>query len=227
LTGAPTGAKRLDYWWTVLFTDPLAVPLTRLLTERRSITPNQISVLAMVLGFSVGPVFALGTRTAAIAGAVLFYLAFLFDCVDGKLARARGTTSQMGAVLDGIGDAGRRASASAGLLIWLVRYEAELSAVVIGAIYVALAYFFTEISGGSPLRQAAFEVEAADEAPVAHSGWRRTLANHRLLPTPGMPDVQALVFVIGPLTGLVVPALVAGAVIVFAGCLIALKRNLG
>ena len=222
------GAKKRDYWWTVLFTDPIAVPLTRLLYKRRWLTPDQVSILAAVLGLFVGPLFALGSRWGLVAGGLLFQLAFIVDCIDGKLARALGSTSPKGEALDRVGDATRRASASLGLAIYLWRADdgSDFS-VLVAVIYAVAAYLFIEFSGGSEVRQEAwFKKDSPATAPREPGGISGFLARHRLMPTPGMPDVQALVFVIGPLSGLVVPALWAGTAMMGAGILINLWRNL-
>src|SRR3954447_20267970 len=42
--------KVRDAWWTVLLVDPLAVRLVRLVAPYRWITPNLLTVLAMLLG---------------------------------------------------------------------------------------------------------------------------------------------------------------------------------
>jgi phosphatidylglycerophosphate synthase len=221
-----TGAKKRDYWWTVLFTDPVAVPLTRLLARRRWSSPDQVSIVAILLGLAVGPVMSIGTRPALIAGGVVFYLAFMVDCIDGKLARALGTTSDKGAALDLLGDSTRRASASLGLLVWLWRAPDASGTDIWWAItYVVLAYYFVELSGGSEVRQEAW-FKGTGAGPRQEGRWSAALAKRRLLPTPGMPDVQAVVFIIGPITGLVVPALAVGSAMVAAGSLINVWRRL-
>jgi phosphatidylglycerophosphate synthase len=213
----PAGAKKRDYWWTVLATDPVAVPIVRWLTRHRWLTPDQVTVLALALGLSVGPVFALGTRTGLIVGGVLFYLAFVFDCVDGKLARALGTTSPRGEALDHLADGGRRASASFGIAVWLWRAPDPAAHDVWWAVvYMVLAYYFIEISG------------AERGEPGGGIGGRiaQALARRRLLPNPGMPDVQAVVFVVGPISGFVVPALAVGIAMVTAAILLTVWRRL-
>ncbi len=219
------GAKKRDYWWTVLFTDPIALRGVSFLTRRRWISPDGLSVVAATLGLLVGPVFALGTRWALVAGALLFQLAFIADCMDGKLARALGTGTARGVALDKVGDAFRRGSASAGLVVHLWRGdEAPADSPVFAIVYVVLAYFFLEISGGSEVRQEAwFKKEGSGEG---HEPRRLSaaLARRRLMPTPGMPDVQAIAFIIGPLTGFVEIALVVAAAMLVAGILINLWR---
>src|SRR5918997_1247965 len=96
---AGAGAKERDYWWTVLAVDPVALPLVRLLAVRRWIGPHGASLASLGLGLLVGPAYAIGGRAGLAAGAVLFYVAFVFDCVDGKLARVLGTSSARGGAL--------------------------------------------------------------------------------------------------------------------------------
>ncbi|MFN2388432.1 MAG: CDP-alcohol phosphatidyltransferase family protein [Actinomycetota bacterium] len=220
------GEKKLDYFWTVLAVDPVAFPVVRFLARRRWLTPDQVTWASMAVGLLVGPAYLFG-RAGLIAGAVLFYLSFVLDCVDGKLARLTGSSSGKGEMLDKLADGARRASAASGLALylwdpWPPRCIDGAGCVELGhpatfwwaVAFGLLTFYFMEISGGDrpPTRSAA--------------GGRlaRALARRRLLGTPGMPDVAALVFVLGPLTGLVVPALVVGVVLVALAILRAMVR---
>jgi hypothetical protein len=224
------GAKKRDYWFTVLLTDPVAVPLTTFLARRRLMTPNQVTIVSLILGLSVGVFFATGERLGLVAGGIAFYLAFITDCVDGKLARATGITSDKGQALDALADGGRRASASLGLFLYLW-FDAErfvescpgLALCVPGrtsrwpaVIYIVLAYYFLEISGA----------QKGDPGTGVRGKWSQALAKYRLLPTPGMPDVQAIVFIFGPILGLVVPALMIGIAMVSVAILLTVRRRL-
>ncbi len=213
-TADASGAKKRDYWFTVLLTDPIAVPLSRLLARRRWLTPDQVTLIALALGLSVGAAFATATRIGLIVGGVLFYLAFVFDCVDGKLARALRTTSARGEQLDKLADGGRRASGSFGIAAYLLRTEASDVWWVIA--YVVLAYYFLEISGA----------DKAERAAGIRGRLAQRLARYRLLPTPGMPDVQAVVFVFGPLMGYVVGALWVGIAMVAVAILLTVYRRM-
>ncbi|MEA2447318.1 MAG: hypothetical protein QOK47_955 [Actinomycetota bacterium] len=230
------GAKKRDYWFTVVLTDPVAVPISKFLAKRRWLTPNQVTIVALVLGLLVGVCFAFDTRWGLIAGGIAFYLAFVFDCVDGKLARATGITSDKGQALDALADGGRRASASLGLLIHLSRtgpiaafgptLRVDLVRVgsdfvvprpfLLGCVYVVLAYYFLEISGA----------DKGDPGGGLGGRWSQALAKRRLLPNPGMPDVQAIVFIFGPISGFVVPALWVGIAMVTLAILMTVRRRL-
>lgn len=42
--------RERDSWWTVWAVDPLAIRLVRLVANRTSITPNQLTVAVLLLG---------------------------------------------------------------------------------------------------------------------------------------------------------------------------------
>jgi phosphatidylglycerophosphate synthase len=92
--------KVRDAWWTVLLVDPLAARLVRLVAPYRWITPNLLTVLAMLLGIGSAACFLAQDHWWLIAGAVLFHLSFVVDCMDGKVARLNGTGSMFGAWFD-------------------------------------------------------------------------------------------------------------------------------
>lgn len=93
-----------DSWWTVGMVDPIAVRLVRLLANRTRITPNQLTVVILFLGLGAAVCFAVGTWPFLIAGAVLYYLCFLLDCADGKLARLTDQETLFGAWMDYVFD---------------------------------------------------------------------------------------------------------------------------
>jgi hypothetical protein len=242
------GAKKRDYWFTVLFADPLATPLAGFLAKRRWLTPDKVTVLSLIAGLSVGFFFAIAEPWSLAIGGVMFYVAFVLDCTDGKLARATGITSPKGQALDALADGGRRASASVGLAIAFGRVILEgtclpdgpglrsfdhnifedprlmcltapdhyVMGMALVLIYAVLAYYFLEISGA----------EKGDPAGGIRGRWSEALSGRRLLPTPGMPDVQAVVFIFGPVTGFVIPALYVGIAMVSVAIVLTVIRRL-
>jgi phosphatidylglycerophosphate synthase len=209
------GAKPRDYWWTVIAVDPLALPLTRRLARSGSVSPDQVTIVSVVLGLPTGLAFASGTRAGLVVGALLFYFSFLLDCVDGKLARALQTTSPRGRVLDDLGDGARRGSAAAGLAVFLWRTSSG-GEFWLAVAYGFMAYYFALISGGT----------RGEPQTNVGGRWAEALARRRLLPTPGTPDVAALVFVLGPLTSWVAPALVVGDLLFALAILLTVYRLL-
>ncbi len=68
------------------------------------VTPNQVSVVATLLGLAAAVLFAAGTRTSAIWGAILLQVSAIVDCVDGDVARVVFKESPLGKWLDIVGD---------------------------------------------------------------------------------------------------------------------------
>jgi phosphatidylglycerophosphate synthase len=214
-SGVSLGAKELDYPWTVLAVDPLAAPIVRLLSRTRWLTPDQVTELSLVLGLPTGVLYAIGTRSSLAAGAALFYGSFVLDCVDGKLARSLRLYSDRGRRLDALADELRRTSASLGLAVYLWR-RGETRDIWWALGFGALTFVFMRVSGA----------ERPESTSIAGGRWRQAMARRRLLPTPGMPDVSAIVYIAGPLSGHIVPALIAGAAMVTAGLGLTARRRL-
>lgn len=211
------GAKPRDYPWTVLAVDPVAFPLTGYLARTRRLTPDGVTWLSFGLGVLSGPAYALGGWLGLALGGALFYLSFVADCVDGKLARVLGGGSDKGRLLENAADGARRLSASLGLIAYLWRSGGSAAAIGLAIAFALAMSYFTQIWGGGGSSQATAQPRGRID---------RALARHRLLPTLGVPDVSAIVFVIGPVTTLVVPALVVGLVLVLGAIARVLLRLL-
>jgi len=108
--------KVRDAWWTVLLVDPLAARLVRLVAPYRWITPNLLTGLATLVGIGAAACFLGQSREWLIAGAVLFHLGFVIDCMDGKIARLNGTGSLFGAWFDFMFDRLRAIMCAAALM---------------------------------------------------------------------------------------------------------------
>lgn len=96
--------KKRDAWWTVLLVDPVATPLVRWTAMHTRATPNQLTWGAFLVGLGSAACFAQGDWRWLLLGALLYHVSFIFDCMDGKLARLTGTGSVFGAWLDFVFD---------------------------------------------------------------------------------------------------------------------------
>ena len=85
------------------FNRPVGRPLARLLAYT-AVTPNQVSVLATLVGLLGAVGFAAGGYWAVLAGAVVFQISAIIDCIDGDLARIAFKESPLGRWLDLLGD---------------------------------------------------------------------------------------------------------------------------
>ncbi|MGH2694971.1 MAG: CDP-alcohol phosphatidyltransferase family protein [Actinomycetota bacterium] len=212
-TVAARGGKDRDYWWTVLVVDPIAFPLARFLARKRWLTADQVTSLALLVGAASGFAYASEGRIGLALGAALFFTSFVLDCVDGKVARALGTSSPRGQVLDELADAGRRTSAAVGLAVHL--WDDGGASFWWAIAYALLAFLFAALSGGT----------RGEPATAVGGRWSQRLARRRLLPTPGTPDVGALVFIFGPLTGWIAPAFAVGSALISIGTMIVVWRR--
>jgi phosphatidylglycerophosphate synthase len=92
--------KPKDILWNRFVARPLAavvlVPLAR-----TSVTPNQVTLATLVVFVAGALLMALEPGYGAlVAGAAILEASYVLDCVDGQLARLKGTSSPIGAHLD-------------------------------------------------------------------------------------------------------------------------------
>lgn len=95
-----TTYKKKDAWWTVWLVDPVASRLIVPTANYTNITPNQLSIFSFIIGLIAVTLFYVGSYPALIAAALLYHFSFIIDCMDGKIARLKGTGSTFGMLLD-------------------------------------------------------------------------------------------------------------------------------
>jgi Phosphatidylglycerophosphate synthase len=108
--------KGADGFFTTFFVSTYSRFIARW-AARRGLTPNQVTCISIALGVASAASFATGTRAGAVAGALLIYFAFVFDCVDGQLARYARKFGVLGAWLDATFDRFKEYVVFAGLAI--------------------------------------------------------------------------------------------------------------
>jgi hypothetical protein len=111
-----SAVKASDGFFTTFFVSPLSKYVARW-TARLGLDPNQVTAFSMLLGVIAAVLFATGERPGLIAGGVVAYFAFFFDCVDGQLARYARKFSKLGAWLDSIFDRSKEYVIFAGLAL--------------------------------------------------------------------------------------------------------------
>ena len=72
--------------------------------RRLPFTANQISVFHGLVGLAAAFLVARGGRTELVAAAILYEFRLFLDCLDGVVARAKGTASAGGRALDELAD---------------------------------------------------------------------------------------------------------------------------
>jgi phosphatidylglycerophosphate synthase len=108
---------------------PVGRPLSKLLV-RTPVSPNQVSIVSILIGVASAWFFARGNF---IAGALVFQLCAVVDCVDGDLARALFKQSRLGKWLDLGGDQVVHFSVFASIGIGVARLDPSVPALALGA----------------------------------------------------------------------------------------------
>ena len=176
--------KPVDSWWTVLAIDPIAARLVPVLSRVPAVTPTRLTLTAFVLGLAA--VVAFGAGELAL-GAILFEVRFLLDCLDGKLARYRGTSSPAGAFVDVACD----------MVVVGLCYGALVAALVADAGWelVPLVAGVSLVTAASWL-QLYREAKHDDADRAGSGGW---LARHRLKSYPSSVEVETACLFLAPL----------------------------
>lgn len=92
--------KPKDLVWNKFVARPLAAVLLVPL-ENSEITPNQVTLTTLlVFAVAAGIIALVPGWTALLVGVGILEFAYVLDCVDGQLARLRGTSTPIGAHLD-------------------------------------------------------------------------------------------------------------------------------
>jgi phosphatidylglycerophosphate synthase len=92
--------KPKDLLWNRFVARPLAAVVLVPLAST-PVTPNQVTLATLFVFAGSAALMAFAPGWRALVGAVLLLeLAYVLDCVDGQLARLRGTSTPIGAHLD-------------------------------------------------------------------------------------------------------------------------------
>jgi phosphatidylglycerophosphate synthase len=98
------------------FYQKIAYKITLFLKDTK-VTPNKITLLSLLIGVLASLFFLFDFK---IISFFLLHLSFLFDCVDGQLARATNNFSKIGSFLDNISD---RIVENFLLLVFVYKYD--------------------------------------------------------------------------------------------------------
>ena len=136
-----------------VFNRPCGRPLSKLLI-RTPITPNMVSIVSVLIGVAAAGLFAAGEQTLALAGAILFQISAIVDCVDGDIARVVFKESPLGKWIDLVGDQVVHVSIFSGIAFGIYRTEPSNLVLWLGlaAVLGAIVSFAVVLRG---MRQAA------------------------------------------------------------------------
>ncbi|MEU4474419.1 DUF5941 domain-containing protein [Micromonospora sp. NPDC023888] len=106
--------KEKDDFFSTYFVSTWSPYVVRL-SARLRLTPTGVTAISVLFALAAAVLFAVGGRPALVSGAVLLYLGFVLDCVDGQLARYTRHFSAWGGWLDTMADRAKEYLVYAGL----------------------------------------------------------------------------------------------------------------
>ncbi|MET7708757.1 DUF5941 domain-containing protein [Micromonospora sp. NPDC005413] len=106
--------KEKDDFFSTYFVSTWSPYVVRLAARLR-LTPTGVTVISVLFALAAAVLFGVGGRLALVSGAVLLYLGFMLDCVDGQLARYTRHFSAWGGWLDTMADRAKEYLVYAGL----------------------------------------------------------------------------------------------------------------
>ena len=108
----------------LVFFRPLAFLLVKLLV-RFPVTPNQISLSTIAIGFVTGVILSFGGHRHFILGAILYGFANVVDCADGMLARLKKNGTMIGKTVDAAADGITTSLVYGGFTVGLIRAQSD------------------------------------------------------------------------------------------------------
>lgn len=93
-----------DEWWSSFVTSPIAIAVNYMVVDIKWLTPNLITLFSFLVAVvSVFFIIAGGPLNFVFA-AILIQVSHVLDCMDGQMARYRGTPSPSGGYFDKLTD---------------------------------------------------------------------------------------------------------------------------
>ncbi|GAB3852207.1 hypothetical protein GCM10029963_41330 [Micromonospora andamanensis] len=106
--------KEKDDFFTTFFVSTWSPYVTKV-CARLGLSPTAVTMVSVAFAAAAAAMFAAGGRPLLVVGAVLLYLGFVLDCVDGQLARYTRNFSAWGGWLDTMADRAKEYLVYAGL----------------------------------------------------------------------------------------------------------------
>lgn len=92
-----------DETLTLYILRPIAFIFVKLLYPT-SVTPNQVSLMSIIVGMMSGYFFSRGDVTSYFIAGGLYFFCLVLDCVDGMIARLKKNGTPVGRIIDGFAD---------------------------------------------------------------------------------------------------------------------------
>ncbi|HZX44982.1 MAG TPA: CDP-alcohol phosphatidyltransferase family protein [Candidatus Nanoarchaeia archaeon] len=138
--------KQEDSLFSTYFYRRISLRITYLLI-RTQITPNQITFFSLILGLVASFLFSLGSYYYALVGILFIHLSFLFDHVDGEIARYKKLRSDFGAWFDQVSDRIKESTAFIGLALGIYLATGSSLPLILGMFAVFNLFMIGHLRG--------------------------------------------------------------------------------
>lgn len=217
-------------WWAMLFILPFARRLSLFFINRTNISPNAITLGSFLFIIGAAVAFCSGCYSGLVIGAILFEINYLFDCVDGTVARVKKLASPLGAYLDPMLDRWRMVILTLALAWGQYTSRESMTVVLLLFLYLGLnnlILFTRSAQEKAIVKMGRGETLGVDLARSTSengivSWWFDETSKRNMMPYYHDIELDALVFVVGPLLNQVVPCLIAANLL---ACILLLALN--
>lgn len=93
-----------DEWWSSFVTSPLAIGVNYLVVDWKWLTPNRLTLISFIVACAAAALIVRGERVDFLWAAILIHASHVLDCMDGQMARYRGSGSRAGGFWDKMTD---------------------------------------------------------------------------------------------------------------------------
>jgi phosphatidylglycerophosphate synthase len=191
--------KERDDFFTTYFVSPISPYVVRW-AARAGLAPTAVTGVSVALAVVAALAFAWAARPAMIAGAVLLYVSFLLDCVDGQLARYTRRFSAFGGWLDTMADRSKEYLVYAGLAVGAERAGLSAWPLAVAAIALQTVRHMTDTWYGALHDEAVSRRQRDGRGPARGVGSLLGRASERVQADTGSPAYwlkRIVVFPIG------------------------------
>ncbi len=216
---------QLKSWWAALFILPFARRVTLFIANYTDIKPNTITSSSFVFVLLSAWCFFKGSYNYILLGALFFEINYLFDCVDGTIARLKKLQSFKGEVLDWLLDRFRIIITVVTLGYGQYKIQNSVLPLILSFIYLGLnnlillsrAFQFRILNriGSKDINNKGAVLLEKTTNKILLKKWLNFTHKRNLMPYYHDIETDAIIFVIGPLFNIVNLCLITGSILSF------------
>ncbi len=195
-------SKAVEAIFVRLFVDPVLQPLEGPLARQPWVTPNRVTTAAAAVGALAAACLLVGWSRL---GGLLFVLRFYLDCLDGRIARAQASSSQVGAAYDLAVDVTTISASFACLGLYVVDVAAAPASLPVVLLVLFCVYTWSlAYRKGAAAQAGVGDGGAGGQLPSLPfiAGWRRWTARKGMMQIPYGVELEILVLGLLPMVGL-------------------------